>query len=193
MLLNCGVGEDSWESLGLWRDPTSPPNGNLSWIFIGRTDANVETPIFWSPDANKCFIGKDPDAGEDWRQEKGMAEDGIIGWHHRLNGYEFEQCLGVGDGKGNLVCCSPWGHKELDTTEWLNWRVQLHYFAWEYSVFRHHLLETVLSPLSVLGTFLKEHLNIFARVYFRAFYSSLLAPSFLPFFSLKYSWFTLLH
>ena len=98
------------------------PKGNQSWIFIGSPDAEAETPVLWPPDAN-WLIGKDSDAGKDWRQkEKGMTEDQIVGWHHQLDGYEFEQASGVGDGQGSLACCSPWGRKELDTTEWLNWR-----------------------------------------------------------------------
>ena len=98
------------------------PKGNQSWIFIGRTDAEAEIPIFWPPDVKNWFIGKDSDAGKNWRQEeKGMTEDEMAGWHHWLSGHEFEQPLGVGDGQGNLVCCSPWGHKESHTTEWLNW------------------------------------------------------------------------
>ena len=122
MLLNCGVGEDSWESLGLQGDATSPPKGNQSWIFIGRTDAEAETPILWPPDAKNWLIGKDPDAGKDWRQEeKGTTEDEMAGWHHQLDGHEFKQTLGVGDGQRSLECCSPWGHKESDTTERLNW------------------------------------------------------------------------
>ena len=96
--------------------------GNQSWVFIGRTDAETEAPVLWPPDAKNWLIGKDPDAGNDWRKEKkGMTEDEMIGWHHWLNGHEFEQAPGVGDGQGNLECCSPWGHKELDTTEQLNW------------------------------------------------------------------------
>ena len=98
------------------------PKGNQSWIFIRRTDAEAETPILWPPDAKKWLIGKDPDAGKDWRQEeKGTTEDEMIGWHHWLGGYEFEWFPGVGDGQGRLACCSPCGHKESDTTERLNW------------------------------------------------------------------------
>ena len=98
------------------------PKGNQPWIFIERTDAEVETPILWPPDAKNWLIGKDPDAGKDWRQEeKGMTEDVMVGWHHQLNGYEFEQALQIGDGQGRLACCSPWTHTESDTTEWLNW------------------------------------------------------------------------
>ena len=78
----------------------------------------------WPPDVKNWLIGKDPDAGIDWRQEeKGMTEDEMVGWHHWLNGHEFEQALKVGDGQGSLACCSPWGCKESDTTEWLNWTV----------------------------------------------------------------------
>ena len=121
MLLNCGVGEDSWESLGLQGDPTSS-SGNQSWIFIGRTDAEAETSIVWPPDAKNWLIRKDPDAGKDWRQEeKGTTEDEMVGWHHQLNAHEFEYTLGVGDEQGGLACCGPWGCKELDMTKRLNW------------------------------------------------------------------------
>ena len=97
------------------------PKGNQSWVFIGRTDVETETPIVWPPDVKSWLIWKDPDSGKDWRQEKGTTEDEMIGWHHWLNGHEFEKALGIGDGKGSLVCCSPCGHKESDTTERLNW------------------------------------------------------------------------
>ena len=91
-------------------------------MFIGRIDAEAETPILRPPDAKNRLIGKDPDAGEDWRREKkGMTEDEMVGWHRRLNGHEFQQAPWVGDGQGDLACCSPWGWKEPDTTEWLNW------------------------------------------------------------------------
>ena len=96
--------------------------GNQSWIFIGRTDAETETPILWPFDAKNGLIWKDPDAGQDWRwEEKGMTEDDMVGWHQWLNGHEFEWTLGVGDGQGGLACCSPWGCKQPDMTEWLNW------------------------------------------------------------------------
>ena len=102
------------------------PIGNQSWIFIGRTDA--EAPIVRPPDMKSWFIRKDPNAGKDWRQEeKGMTEDEMVGRHHQLNGHEFEQALGVGDGQGSLACCSPWGHKESDMTERLNSKLQLFY------------------------------------------------------------------
>jgi len=97
------------------------PKGNQSWIFIGRTDAEAEAPILWPPDVKKWLLGKDPDAGKDWRQEKGTTEDKIVGWYHWCNGHEFEKDPGVGDGQGGLACCSPWGRKELNMTEQLNW------------------------------------------------------------------------
>ena len=98
------------------------PKRNQSWIFIGRTDPEAETPILWPPDVKNWLIGKDPDARKDWRQEeKGMTEDEMIEWHHQLNGHGFEQAPGVGDGQGNLASCSPWGRKESDMTEQLNW------------------------------------------------------------------------
>ena len=100
------------------------PKGNQSWIVIGRTDAEAEAPILWPPDKKNGLTGKDSDAGKDWRQEeKGLTEDEMVGWHHWLNGHELEQAPGVSDGQGSLVCCSPWGHKESDTTEWPNWIV----------------------------------------------------------------------
>ena len=98
------------------------PQGNQSWIFIGSTDAEAETPILWPPVEKSWLIWKGPDAGKDWGQEeKGMTEDKIVGWRHQLDGHEFEQALGVGDGQGSLVCCNLWGCKESDMTEWLNW------------------------------------------------------------------------
>ena len=101
--------------------------GNQPWIFIGSIDIEVETPILWAPDGKSQLIGKDPDAGKDWRrEEKGMTEDEMLGWHHWLNGPEFVQTPGDG-GQGSPMCCSPWGHKESDKTEWLNWTEQLLY------------------------------------------------------------------
>ena len=98
------------------------PKGNQSWIFIGRTDGEAETLILWPPEVKNWLIGKDPDAGKDWRQEeKGTIEDEMVGWHHWLNGRESEQTPGVGDGQGSLGAGSPWGPKELDMTERLNW------------------------------------------------------------------------
>ena len=96
--------------------------GNQPWIFVRRTDAEAEALIIWLPDVKNWLIGKDPDAGKDWEQEeKGTTEDEMVGWHHWLNGHGFGWTPGVGDGQGGLACCSSRGHKEADTTEWLNW------------------------------------------------------------------------
>ena len=106
------------------------PKGNQSWVFTGRTDADAETPIIWPLDVKNWLIGKDPDAGEDWRlKDKGTTEDEMVGWHHWLDGHEVEQVLGVGYGQGGLACCSPWGRKESDTSERLNWSECIH-FLW---------------------------------------------------------------
>ena len=98
------------------------PKGNQSWIFIGRTDAEAETPILWPPDAKSLLIWKYPNAGIDWGQEeKGMTEDEMAGWHHWLDGRELEWTLGVGDGQGGLKCCNSWGLEDWDMTKQLNW------------------------------------------------------------------------
>ena len=90
----------------------------INWIFTGRTGAEAEAPILWPPDVKTWLNRKDPEAGKNWRQEeKGTTEDEMVGWHHRLHGHEFKQCLGDGEGQGSLACCSPRGHKESDTTE----------------------------------------------------------------------------
>ena len=102
------------------------PKGDQSWIFIGRTDAETEASILQPPDAKNWLTGKDSDTGKDWKQVKGTTEDKMGGWYHWLDGHEFEQPPGVGDGQGSLACCSPWGHKELDTTKQLHW-TQSHY------------------------------------------------------------------
>ena len=100
------------------------PKGDQSWVFIGRTDVEAETPILWPPDVKSWLIGKDPDAGKDWGQEeKGTTEDEMVGWHHWLDGHGFGWTPGVGDGQGGLACCGSWGCKESDTTE-LNWTEQ---------------------------------------------------------------------
>ena len=97
------------------------PKVNQSWIFSGWTDAEAEAPILWPPDIKSWLIRKDPDAGKDGRQEeKGTTEDEMVGWHYWLNGHEFEQGPGDGEGQGGLECCSSWGGKESNITEWLN-------------------------------------------------------------------------
>ena len=131
MLLNCGVGEDSWESLDSKEIQPVHPKGDQSWVFIGRTDVEAETPILLPPDVKNWLIGKDPDDEKDWRQEeKRTTEDKMVGWHQRLIGHEFEQAPGVGNGQGSLACCSPCGCKVLDTTKWLNWTLTELNFEW---------------------------------------------------------------
>ena len=97
------------------------PKGNQYWIYIGRTDAEAEALILWPPDVKSWLTGKDLDTGKDWGQEeKGMTEDEMVGWHHWLNGHEFDQTPGDREGQGGLACCSSWSLKEPHTTEWLN-------------------------------------------------------------------------
>ena len=133
MFLNCGVGENSFES-PLDHKEIKPvnPKGDQSWIFIERTDADGEAPIFWLPDAKNWFIGKTPDAVKDWSQgEKGMTEDEIVGWHYWLDGYEFEQTLGVGDGQGSLAVHGV-VKSQTRLSNWtvLNWWVRLLLLKW---------------------------------------------------------------
>ena len=119
MLLNYGVGEDSWEFLDSKEINLVNPNGNQSWIFTGRTDAEAENSILWPPDVKNWLLGKDLMLGKiEGRRRRGRQ---MVGCHHWLNGHEFEQVPGVGDGQGGLACCSPWGCKELETTERMNW------------------------------------------------------------------------
>ena len=121
MLFNCGVGDDSWESLGLQADPTSP-----SWR---RSVLGVHWKDWWSWNSNtfatwfkSWLIWKDPDTGKDWGQEdKGMTEDEMVPWHHRHNGHGFGWTLGVGDGQGGLACWGSWSRRELEMTEGLSW------------------------------------------------------------------------
>ena len=109
-----------------------------SWVFFGRTDAKAETPILWPPPAKSWFIGKDFDAGRDWgHKEKGMTEHEMAGWHHQLNGREFEWTPGAGDGQGSLAWCDSWGRKESDRTEWLNWTELKHSFDRIGIVYQH--------------------------------------------------------
>ena len=123
MLLNCGVGEDSWESLDCKEIQPVHPKGDQSWVFIGRTDVEAEIPILWLPHAKSWLIGKDPDAGRDWGQEeKGTIEDEMVGWHHQLNRYGFGWTPGVGDGQGGLVCSGSWGSQRVRH----DWATELH-------------------------------------------------------------------
>ena len=97
------------------------PQGDQSWVFIGRADVEAESPILWPPDAKSWLIWKDVDDGKDWGQEKWTTEDEMVGWHHQLNGHGFGWTPGVGDGQGGLVFYGSWGRKESDMTERLNW------------------------------------------------------------------------
>ena len=107
------VEEDSWESLGLQVNPKR----KQPWIYIGKTKAEAEAPILWPPDVKSRLIGKDFDAGKDWGQEeKGMTENKMVGWHHQLDGHEFDQTQVDSEGEGSLAYWSSWGHKELDMT-----------------------------------------------------------------------------
>ena len=116
---SCGT-TDSWPSLASLEED----------IFLARTDDKAETPVLWPPHEKSWLIGKDSDAGRDWGQEeKGTTEDEMAGWHHQLDGREFEWTLGVGDGQGGLACCDSWGCKELDTTEQLTW-TELYHWLW---------------------------------------------------------------
>ena len=99
------------------------PKGDQSWVFIGRTDVEAETPILWPPDAKSWLIWKDPDAGKDWEQEeKGTTEDEMVGWHHRLDGHGFGWTPRVGDGQGGLACCDSWSCKESVGRDWTELR-----------------------------------------------------------------------
>ena len=123
MLLNCVVLEKTLESpLDCKVNQPVHPKGDQSWDFFGRTDAKAETPVLWPLHAKSWLIGKDSDAGRDWgQQEKGMTEDLMVGWHHRLSAHGFGWTPGVGDGQGCLPCCGSWDCKESDTTERMNW------------------------------------------------------------------------
>ena len=122
MFFNCGVGEDFESSLDCKEILPVHSKGDQPWVFFGKNDAKAETPVLWPPQSKCWLTGKDSDAGRDWGQEeKGTTEDEMAGWHHQLDGGEFEWTPGVGDGQGGLGCCNSWGHKESDMTEQLNW------------------------------------------------------------------------
>ena len=106
------------------------PKGDQSWVFIGRTDVEAETPILWPPDVKSWLIGKDPDAGKDrGQEEKGMTEDEMVGWHHLFNGHGFGWTPGVGNGQVGLACYGSWGRKVLDMNELLNWYEHCHFLC----------------------------------------------------------------
>ena len=129
------------------------PKGNQSWIFIGRTDAEAEAPIPWPPDAKSWLIGKDSDAGKDWRQEKEMTEGEMMGWHHRLNGHEFEQAPGDGEGQGGLACFSPWVAKSW--TRLSDWTITGRYEPWCHAFWNIWELDIFSRDLRILSGSLK--------------------------------------
>ena len=170
MLSNCGAAEDSESPLDSKIEPVNP-KGNQPWIFTGRTDAEAEAPILWPHDAKSQLTGKDPDAGNDWGQEeKGEAEDEMVGWHHRLNGHEFEQALGDGEGQGSLAYCSPWGHKESNTTEWLNNSNNNYNPALEGS-FPNSLFVTCFSNRKKPGSHYPEYLSLLFNSRIKSFHN----------------------
>ena len=119
--------------------------GDQPWVYFGRNDAKAETPVLWPPHPKSWLIGKDSYAGRDWGQEeKGTTEGEMVGWHHRLNGREFEWTPGDGDGQGGLACCNSWGRKESDTTEWLNWTE----LNWNSSVVRLNQIQEIVLLLT---------------------------------------------
>ena len=148
------------------------PKGD-KWVFIPRIDAEAEGPVLWPPDSKNWLIGKDPDAGKDWGQEeKGTTEDRMAGWHHQLDGREFEWTSGVGNGQGGLACCDSWSRKESDTTEWLNWTElrrestgqndNLHFYCVQFSLLCwEYLKEDLPSYLIILAitVFIVEKLD----------------------------------
>ena len=145
--------------------------GDQPWVFFGRDDANAETLVLWPPHAKKWLTGKDSDAGTDW-EEKGMTEDEMAGWHHRLDGREFEWTLGVGDGQGGLVCCSSWGRKESDTTERLTELKTLLIFIFSVNRF------LVLSIFFIIHLFYVFFLiPLLSLLFFLAFILGLFCPS----------------
>ena len=144
--------EKTLESPLDWKEiQTVHSKGDQSWVFIGRTEAEAETPILWPPHAKSWLIGKDSAAGRDWGQEKGTTEDEMAGWHHRLDVHEFGWIPGVGDGQGGLTCCSSWGLKELDMTKWLNWTECLSVLCIEVLLcWQHRSLQLLCLPLILI-------------------------------------------
>ena len=156
MLLNCGVEEDSWESAGLQGDPTSQSEWDQSSLFTGRTDAEAEVPVLWPPDGKNWLIGKEPDAGKDWRQEeKRTTEDEMLRWHHRPDGHKFEQALGVGDGQGSLAVTK--------SQTWLsNWTelIPTLLFEWHWTEYQN-LWASISSSVNDKATHFTYHAMLF--------------------------------
>ena len=142
MLLNCGVGEDSWDLLDYKETQPVHPKGDQSWVFIGRTDVEAETLVLWPTHAKSWLIWKDPDAGRDWGQEeKGTTEDEMVWWHHRLNGHAFGWTPEIGDGQGGLPCCSSWGSQRVRH----NWVTELNWMMDEHLIIYQLLISSVWS------------------------------------------------
>ena len=137
---------------------TSQFKGNKFWIFIGRTDAEAEAPILWPPDAKSRLIRKDPDAGKGWGQEeKGVTEDEMVGWHHWLNGHEFEEPPGVRERQGNWAFCSWWDCKESDTTE----RLKNNYNTWRRILIFTEYTQNIHSSVSNTELVTRTHRNLY--------------------------------
>ena len=149
-----------WESLDCKEIKPVHSKGNQSWILIGRTGAEAETPILWPLNMNNWLIGKAPDAGEDWRwEEKGTAKDEMVGWHHQLFGYESGWALRVGDRQGSQAFCSPLGCQELDMTERLNWLTDSHYGEHYVSSLKTLKIEVAYVPASpLMGIYLEKNI-----------------------------------
>ena len=146
------------------------PKGHQSWVFIGRTDVEAEIPIVWPPDAKNWLIWKDPDAGKDWRQEKGITEDEMVGWHHWFNGHEFGQTLGASDGQGGLACCSPWDQKESECLSWTELEHSLALLL--FGIRRKTDFIPVLWPLLSFPNLLTYWVQHFHSIIFRTWNSS---------------------
>ena len=138
------------------------PKGDQSWTFIGRTNAEAEAPILWPPHAKSWLIGKDSDAGRDWGQEeKGTTEDEMVGRHHWFNGHGFGWTPGVGDGQGGPACCSSWGGKESDMTEWLNWTDWTYIINFRSWTILFCIIKGNIVSLMVTNMFFKNKFEIF--------------------------------
>ena len=128
------------------RRPNLSIQGNQPWIFIGRTDAEAETPILWPPDGKSSFIGKDPDAGRDWGQEeKGTIEDEMAVWHHLIDGRESEWTLGVGDGQRGLACCDSWGSQRVRH----DWGTELNWILYKLIYIQYNNTSTNMTPETI--------------------------------------------
>ena len=156
MFLNCGVWEDSWESLDYMEIQPVHPKEDQSWICIGRTDVETESPVFWPPDSKSWLIWKDPDVGKDWRQEeKATTEDKMVGWHHQLNGHEFGWTLRVCDGWGGLTRCgSGVAKSQTRLSNWTDWFLEtLLLCSCEQNPIIWKVLYIITPTLSILFTF----------------------------------------